>query len=53
MIEMDWHPGEKQLKQFGWISLFGFPLIGVLLWWKFDEPSGTTAVDSSTGGHRR
>ena len=39
MIEFDWHPGEKQLKQFGWISLFGFPLIGLLLWWKFGAPA--------------
>ncbi len=35
MIELDWKPDERKLRQFGWISLAGFGLIGGLLGWRF------------------
>jgi len=28
MVTIDWKPSERQLRQFGWIGLVGFPLIG-------------------------
>jgi hypothetical protein len=31
MIELDFHPTERQLRQFGWFSLVGFPAIGWLI----------------------
>ena len=31
MIKIDWHPPAHQLRQFGWISLVGFPAIGGVL----------------------
>ena len=31
MIKLDLRPSEKQLRQFGWIALVGFPLAGVVL----------------------
>jgi polyferredoxin len=32
MITPQWRPDERQLRQFAWISLVGFPALGVLLW---------------------
>jgi hypothetical protein len=32
MITPQWRPDERQLRQFAWISLVGFPVLGVLLW---------------------
>lgn len=31
MIELNLNPPVRQLRQFGWIALFGFPLVGILL----------------------
>ena len=31
MIEIDWNPDNRKLKQFGWSALAGFGLIGLLL----------------------
>lgn len=31
MIELNLNPPPRQLRQFGWIALVGFPLVGVLL----------------------
>jgi len=35
MVEIDWKPDRNKLRQFGWISLGGFGLIGLLLGLKF------------------
>jgi len=35
MIEIDWNPDRRKLRQFGWISLVGFGVIGLVLGWKF------------------
>ncbi len=35
MIKMDFNPPAAQLRQFGWIALVGFPLIGWLFTYKF------------------
>ena len=35
MIKINWHPGEKMLRQFGWISLAGFGLFASIAWFKF------------------
>jgi len=32
MIEMNWKPDRRTLKQFGWISLVAFGLLGVMAW---------------------
>ena len=32
MIKIDWHPEEKQLRQFGFIALVGFPVMGLVFW---------------------
>ncbi len=34
MIEMNWKPDQRTLKQFGWISLVAFGALGALAWWK-------------------
>ena len=31
MIEIDFNPPDRQLRQFGFISLVGFPAVGVFL----------------------
>ncbi|MEX2578028.1 MAG: SxtJ family membrane protein [Verrucomicrobiales bacterium] len=36
MIDVDWNPDQKKLKQFGIISLFGFGIIGAVLGLRFD-----------------
>ncbi|MEM7143937.1 MAG: SxtJ family membrane protein [Verrucomicrobiota bacterium] len=33
MIEIDWKPKEKVLRQFGWICLPGFGLVGLVVAW--------------------
>ncbi|HEY2894783.1 MAG TPA: SxtJ family membrane protein [Pirellulales bacterium] len=30
LVEMEWNPSERQLRQFGWIALVGLPLAGWL-----------------------
>ena len=37
MVELDWNPKERQLRQFGWIGLIGFPLIGWVISHKVPE----------------
>jgi hypothetical protein len=32
MIEIDFHPDERTLRQFGWIALGGFGLLALLAW---------------------
>lgn len=49
MIKINWHPEEKMLRQFGWISLFGFGLFAAIAWFKFSSQPvaitfGTIAV---------
>ena len=34
MIQVDWKPDAKKLRQFGWISLVGFGVIGLVVGWK-------------------
>ncbi len=34
MIELDFHPDEKTLRQFGWIALGGFVLLAALSWFE-------------------
>lgn len=36
MIKLDWNPDRRKLREFGWISLAGFGVIGLILGWKFD-----------------
>ena len=31
MIKIDFKPQDAQLRQFGWISLVGFPVVGLAL----------------------
>jgi len=40
MIEIDWNPEEKLLRQFGFIAVFGFPLMGLAFWWLSGAPIG-------------
>ena len=35
MIKINWHPGEKMLRQFGWICLAGFGIFASIAWFKF------------------
>jgi len=35
MTQVDWKPDRKKLREFGWFSLAGFGLIGLLLGWRF------------------
>jgi hypothetical protein len=32
MVEIDFHPDERTLRQFGWIALGGFAVVAVLAW---------------------
>ena len=36
MVKPDWNPDRRKLREFGWISLAGFAVIGLVLGWKFD-----------------
>jgi hypothetical protein len=38
MIKIEWNPEARKLSQFGLIALFGFPLFGLIAWWKFGAP---------------
>jgi hypothetical protein len=38
MIKIDFHPSERILRQFAWIALFAFPLLALLLHWKWGLP---------------
>ena len=39
MIKIDFNPPANQLRQFGWIALVGFPLVGMMLTqWAFKLP---------------
>ncbi len=35
MIEIDWQPDDRVLRQFGIIALFGFSFLAVLAWWEW------------------
>ncbi|MCA8943816.1 MAG: hypothetical protein KDB80_14735 [Planctomycetes bacterium] len=37
MLKLDLNPPVSQLRQFGTIALFGFPLVGFMISWKFLE----------------
>lgn len=37
MIKVDFNPSEAQLRQFGWIALFGFPGVAVLMLWTHQD----------------
>ena len=34
MIEIDWHPDDRVLRQFGIIALFGFSFLAAIAWWE-------------------
>lgn len=34
LIEIDLHPSRETLRQFGWIALVGFSLLGILAWYE-------------------
>lgn len=34
MIEMDWRPDERTLRQFGFIALFGFGFLAAIAWFE-------------------
>lgn len=34
MIDIDWKPSVKKLREFGWIAVGGFGLIGLVVAWK-------------------
>jgi hypothetical protein len=38
MIKIDFHPSARILRQFAWVALFAFPLLALLLHWKWDLP---------------
>ena len=49
MIKLELNPPREQLSQFGWFSLFGFPAIGGVMWWKFGVPETVFWVLLSVG----
>jgi hypothetical protein len=34
MIEINWRPDERILRQFGWIAFVGFSFLGAIAWWE-------------------
>jgi len=32
MVEIDWRPDERTLRQFGWIAVFGFAFVAAIAW---------------------
>lgn len=42
MLKIDWNPTDRLLRQFGWISLFGFAAIGLVLRWTVGAPLAVT-----------
>lgn len=49
MIKIDFSPSLTMLRQFGWIGLFGFPLMAVMILWNFLEWQPNAAVYSLFG----
>lgn len=50
MLKIDFHPPQKQLQQFAWFSLIGFPLIGwLLLYYKFEFSTTVAWVLTAIG----
>lgn len=50
MLKLDLQPKDAQLRQFAWVSLIGFPLIGwALLHWKFGLSTTTAWVLTGIG----
>jgi hypothetical protein len=47
LIEANWHPSEKQLRQFAVISLVGFGVIGCIAAWKSGAWTGGGAWTAS------
>ena len=43
------HPSDRQLLQFGWIALFGFPLLGVMLRWLWHVPAAVLWIAVALG----
>ena len=39
MIELNWSPDHKTLKQFGLIGLLGFPGVGAVAYWLWQAPA--------------
>jgi hypothetical protein len=55
MIEIDWEPSERTLRQFGWIALVGFVAIAFLAWnewlvFSFGLGAARTAVVAAFAG---
>lgn len=55
MIEINWQPDDKTLRQFGWIAFVGFSLIALLAWkewlvFSFGLGAARTAVASTFAG---
>jgi hypothetical protein len=34
MIEIDWRPDDRTLRQFGWIAIVGFGFLAAIAWWE-------------------
>ena len=49
MIEIDWKPKEKVLRQFGWICLPGFGLVGTIVAWRLGCFEGSGRWTASYG----
>ncbi|MBI2823417.1 MAG: hypothetical protein HYX69_01860 [Planctomycetia bacterium] len=49
LIEIDWNPPDRQLRQFGWIALVGLPLAGWLASGK-PWPADATTVQQTVVG---
>src|SRR5262245_1338468 len=45
LVEVNWNPTDRQLRQFGLITLVAFPLLG----WLWGHPSGAMASLTRTG----
>lgn len=44
MMELNLNPSRRELRQFAVISLFGFALIGLVLWWRFEARTAATVL---------
>lgn len=49
MIKINFRPDDRMLRQFAWISLFAFPLLALLLHWRFGLPWSWVYVLSGLG----
>ena len=50
LIDLNLSPGTGQLRQFGWIALVAFGILGVVIWWKeglFGVDFGDSALSVS------